>query len=138
MWEISGYSGYPIRILTGEGSCQLAGSEDQLAVNAIIADRQNVVCSQWLVRLFEILSTANMLEWNDKWAIKFPKQSTVTESQQVELDGKKGELLLKLAQAKSQPGGDEIDLRSAMDNLGLKDIETDSLPSGDDNDLDEE
>lgn len=138
MWEISGYSGYPIRILTGEGSGQLAGSEDQLAVNAIIADRQNVVCSQWLVRLFEMLSTANMLEWNDKWVIRFPKQSTTTELQQSELDSKQADTLLKLAQAKSQPGGDEIDLRSAMDNLGLKDIETDSLPSGDDNDLDGE
>ena len=116
----------------------MAGSEDQLAVNAIIADRQNVVCSQWLVRLFEMLSTANMLEWNDKWVIRFPKQSTTTELQQSELDSKQADTLLKLAQAKSQPGGDEIDLRSAMDNLGLKDIETDSLPSGDDNDLDGE
>ena len=134
LWEISGYSGYPIRVLTGEGSGQLAGSEDQLALNAIISDRQNNVCAGWICRLFEILSTADMLEWNDSWVIKFPKQSTVTEEQQADLDDKKADTLLKLAQAKTQPGGDEIDMRSAMDNLGLKDIETDTLP---DNEIEE-
>ena len=51
MWEVSGYTGIPIRILTGEGSGQLAGSEDQLAYNAIIADRQSMICSGWVIRL---------------------------------------------------------------------------------------
>lgn len=137
LWIIAGYSGYPIRVLTGEGSGQLAGSEDQLALNAIISDRQNSVCASWVVRLFEILSMAKMLDWNDEWVVKFPKQSTTTEMQQIELNNKKADTLLKLTQAKSQIGGDEIDLQSALDNLGLKEIKTDSLPSGDDDNLEE-
>lgn len=132
LWEVAGYSGYPIRILTGEGSGQLAGSEDQLALNAIIADRQNTVCADWVVRVFEILSMAGMIEWNGSWVVRFPKQSTVTEMQQVELDNKKADTLLKLSQAKSQVGGDEIDFRSALDEMGLKDVETDSIGLGDD------
>ena len=127
LWEISGYSGYPIRILTGEGSGQLAGSEDQLALNAIISDRQNVVCSSWVVRLFEILAMAGMVKWDDEWSIKFPKQSTTTEMQQAELDNKKADTLLKVSQAKSQIGGDEIDFESALEFLGLGDIETDEV-----------
>lgn len=132
LWEISGYSGYRIRILTGEGSGQLAGSEDQLSLNAVIMDRQSGTCAPWIIRLFEILSMAKMLEWNDEWVVKFPKQSTVTEMQQVDLDDKKAGTLLKLAQAKTQIGGDEIDLRSAMDEMGLKEVNTDSLPEGND------
>jgi len=136
LWAISGYSGYPIRILTGEGSGQLAGSEDQLALNAIISDRQNVVCAEWVGRLFEILSMAGMITWNDDWSIEFPKQSTTTEDQQAELDGKKGATLLSIAQAKTQPGGDEIDFRSALDELGLSEIGTEVVDDDDDIDLD--
>jgi len=132
LWAISGYSGYPIRILTGEGSGQLAGSEDQLALNAIISDRQNVVCSGWVVRLFEILSEAGMIKWNDSWSIDFPKQSTTTDDQQAELDGKKATSLLNIAQAKTQPGGDEIDFRSALDELGLSEIDTEIIDDTDD------
>ena len=132
IWEIAGYSGYPIRVLTGEGSGQLAGSEDQLAVNAIISDRQNTVCASWVTRLFEILAMAGMVEWKDTYQVRFPKQSTVTEMQQVELDDKKAGSLLKIAQAKSQIGGDEIDLRSALDEMGLKDVKLESVPEDED------
>lgn len=135
LWAISGYSGYPIRILTGEGSGQLAGSEDQLALNAIISDRQNIVCSPWVVRLFEILAMAKMIEWDDNWAIEFPKQSTTTEQQQADLDNKKADTLLKVTQAKSQIGGDEIDVKSALDFLGLGEIGIDII--SDDDDIDE-
>ena len=128
LWEIAGYSGYPIRVLTGEGSGQLAGSEDQLALNAIISDRQETVCTNWVIALFEILAMASMVEWKDTYDVRFPKQEAVTEMQQVEINHKKADTLLKAANAKSQVGGDEIDFRSALDELGLKEIKTDSLP----------
>ncbi len=128
LWEIAGYSGYPLRILTGEGSGQLAGSEDQLALNAIISDRQETVCTNWVVNLFEILAMAGMVEWKDTYDVRFPKQEAVTEMQQVEVDDKKSMTMLRIAQAASQVGGDEIDVRSAFDELGLKDVKTDSLP----------
>ena len=137
LWEISGYSGYPIRILTGEGSGQLAGSEDQLALNAIISDRQNAVCSEWVVRLFEILAMSGAIKWDDNWTIEFPKQSTTTEMQQAELDNKKADTLLKVTQAKSQIGGDEVNTESALEFLGLGDIKTDMVDD-DDIDIDDE
>lgn len=138
LWAISGYSGYPIRILTGEGSGQLAGSEDQLALNAIISDRQNIVCSPWIIRLFEMLSMAGMMEWNDDWIIEFPKQSTTTEQQEADLNNKKADTLLKVTQSKSQIGGDEIKLESALDELGLDEIGTEEVDDSNDEDLDKE
>jgi hypothetical protein len=137
LWEISGYSGYPIRILTGEGSGQLAGSEDQLALNAIISDRQNAVCGPWIMRLFEILAQAGAIKWDDKWTIEFPKQETTTDQQQADLDDKKAGTLLKVAQAKSQIGGDEINFKSALDELGLDAIILDEV-DGDLDDIDTE
>ena len=137
LWAVAGYSGYPIRILTGEGSGQLAGSEDQLALNAIISDRQNLVCSGWVVRLFEILAMAGMMKWDDNWSIDFPKQSTTTEMQQAELDNKKADTLLKVTQSKSQIGGDEIDVESALELLGLSDIKTDAISDTDDEEFEE-
>lgn len=131
LWEVSGYSGYPIRILTGEGSGQLAGSEDQLALNAIISDRQSTVCSPWVIVLFEMLAKAGMLDWDDNWIVKFPKQSTVTEAQQADVDNKKADTLLKTTQAKSQIGGDEVVLESALEEFGLGDIELDEINDDD-------
>ena len=48
------------------------------------------------------------------------------------------ELLLKIAQAKSQIGGDEIDVRSALDELGLEDIKTEAVDDIDTDELGEE
>lgn len=138
LWAVSGYSGYPIRILTGEGSGQLAGSEDQLALNAIISDRQNIVCSSWVIRLFEMLSMAGMMEWNDDWTVDFPKQSTTTDQQQGDLDNKKADTLAKISAAKSSIGGDEIDFRSALDELGLEEIDTEVVDDSNDEDLDKD
>ena len=80
------------------------------------------------INVFEILAMAGMVEWKDTYQVRFPKQSTVTEMQQVELDNKKADTLLKVAQSKSQIGGDEIELRSALDDVGLNDIELESVP----------
>ncbi len=131
-WEIAGYSGYPVRILTGEGSGQLAGSEDQLALNAIISDRQNTVCSGWVVALFQMLNKAGMLKWDDDWIVKFPKQSTVTEAQQADVDNKKANTLKLVSDAKSTLGGDEIVMESALSEFGLGDIKLDEIDDSDD------
>ena len=122
LWEISGYTGIPIRILTGEGSGQLAGSEDQLAYNQIVRDRQRLVCSEWICRLFEILSSAGMLTLPGSYKIKFPVQEAATESQKVEIGDKRAATILKISQAKTQPGGDEIDFDKALTACGIDDV----------------
>ena len=132
LWEIAGYSAHPIRILTGEGSGQLAGSEDQLAMNQVIADRQRMFCSQITMRVLEILDSAGMIELDDSWTVVFPRQKAATEEKQAETDNKKADTLAKVTQAKSSPGGDAIDLDSALDAVGLSDIKTESINLDDD------
>lgn len=120
--EIAGYSGYPIRVLTGEGSGQLAGSEDQLAVNAIIQDRQALVCSSWVVRLFEILAMAKMIEWKDSYEIVFPKQDALTQEQEANINNKRADTIAKIAQAKNGVGGDELNLESTLNAVGISEV----------------
>lgn len=126
LWTISGYSGYPLRILTGEGAGQLAGSEDQLAVNQITRDRQRGPCTGWLDRFFEILQAAGMLKnLPEGYEIRFPVQEAATELQKAENGSKKADTVLKLVQARTQPGGDGLDLKDAFAVCGLEDIKVD-------------
>ncbi len=123
LWGISGYSGYPLRVLTGEGSGQLAGSEDQLAVNQITRDRQRGPCTGWLDRFFEILQAAGMLKnLPEGYEIRFPVQEAATEKQKAENGSKKADTVLKLVQAKTQPGGDGLDLKDSFAACVLEDI----------------
>ena len=132
LWEIAGYSGYPIRVLTGEGSGQLAGSEDQLAVNQITADRQRVVCSHWALGVLEILELAGMIELDAAWTVVFPQQRAATEIQQADIDNKKADTLSKIMSAASTPGGEAVVLNSALEVLNLGDIDTEEIDLDDD------
>jgi hypothetical protein len=143
LWEISGYSGFPIRILTGEGSGQLAGSEDQLAVNQVVADRQRIVCTSWLINVLEILQKANMLTFDESWVVDFPLQTATTEEQEAEINNKNADTLNKVVDAKTKQGGDGIKLGSALAAFGLgeikhEDIDLDSEPLDDNEALEEE
>ena len=59
---ISGSTGIPMRILTGEGGGQTTGNEDKAAYNQFIKDRQEMMCSDWLLRTLEILGNARLIE----------------------------------------------------------------------------
>lgn len=127
LWEVSGYTGWPLRVLTGEGSGQLAGSEDQLAYNALVADRQNIFCSSLLVRLFEILQMAGMVkELPPTYVPRFPLQTVVSETQEVKNNDLRASSLQKVAAAIQTSGG-SIDAESALEAVGLGDIEIDSF-----------
>jgi hypothetical protein len=125
LWVISSETGIPIRVLTGEGSGQLAGSEDQLAYNQIVRDRQNVVCTGWLERVFEILSEAGYIQLPENYNIRFPPQESTTEKEQVEIDNKKANTLKLVMDSASTPAGDGINVESALNEMGLKDVEYD-------------
>jgi hypothetical protein len=132
LWEISGYTGEPIRVLTGEGSGQLAGSEDQLARNQVINDRQFTFCVGRVERLFEILESAQMLELPENYEIKFPVQEAATDKERIENGNKKADTILKITQAKTQPGGDDLDTEKALQACGVDDvIDEDFEPSTD-------
>lgn len=123
LWAISGYTGIPIRVLTGEGAGQLAGSEDQLALNQIIKDRQNLICSGWVIRLFEILEQAGMLSLPEDYQIRFPVQEAATEEQKGRNGDIKATTLQKVVAALDSPAGNSIDMGSALAACNLEEIE---------------
>ncbi len=125
LWNISGQTGLPIRVLTGEGAGQLAGSEDQLAYNQIIKDRQNVVCKTWVSRVLDILALAGLIDLPKGYEVRFPPQESTTEKELIELNNKKADTLQKLTSALSSVGGDGVDIDTALSALGLDEIEYD-------------
>lgn len=131
LWEISGYTGIPIRLLIGEGSGQLAGSEDQLSYNALVSARQFSHCGSWVFRVLEILSEAGMIKLDQKNEVRFPHQQPVTEAQAAEISNKKADTIAKVAAAASVMGGDEIDVTGTLEKLGVE-IEVDLMPDLDD------
>ena len=111
----------------------MAGSEDQLAYNAVTSDRQNIFCSPLVLRLFEIMQQANLMPGiEDTYVIKFPMQQAMSETQEIDNNYKKAQTLKEVVLACKEAGG-SIDIKSAFANVGLQDIKVDKLP-----DLDED
>lgn len=139
MWSISGQTGIPMRILTGEGSGQLAGSEDQLAYNQIVKDRQSLKCKTWIDRLLEIFTTAGMLkDLPDNYDVRFPVQTPATETQKVENMAKKAQAFSQVMAGLSQLAGDSVKASTAFASIGLDDIQVEDIDLGDDDDNDNE
>lgn len=135
-WEISAYTGIPIRLLIGEGSGQLAGSEDQLSYNAIVAARQDTLCALWVVNVLKILQMAAMLDLDDAFEVRFPHQQPVTEAQAAEIGNKKADTIMKVAAAASGIGGDGINVEETLGELGI-DIEVDTIDDINKDEVDE-
>lgn len=131
LWEISGYTGIPIRVLTGEGSGQLAGSEDQLSLNQIIKDRQTLVCTTWVQNLLDILTAAGMINLPEGYEVRFPIQEAATTEQKTKNGLTVAQTLQALSQAKSNMGGDSIDLESALTASGLDNVKVETIPDSD-------
>jgi len=128
LWSISGNTGIPIRVLTGEGSGQLAGSEDRLTYNALISDRQDHVCSRWVTNLLEMLSFSGVIgALPENYFIKWPLDEPLTEIGKAELANKRADTLDKLTKAASSPAGDSINLKSALKELSMEEIEVDEM-----------
>ncbi|MCK5614662.1 DUF1073 domain-containing protein [Candidatus Pacearchaeota archaeon] len=127
LWIVSGYTGIPLRVLTGEGAGQLAGSEDQLAYNQIIADRQRLFCAEVVTGALEIIQAAGIIKLPDDFVIEFPVQKAVTELQKADIGSKRADAMTKVSAARSSIGGMAIDLRSSLDAVGLQDVKIDEL-----------
>ena len=83
---LAGYSGIPIRILTGEGAGQLAGNEDKASYNQMIDDRQDLTCTPWLARGLEILKNAGMITFSDEATIRWPELRALEEDEQAKIN----------------------------------------------------
>lgn len=103
---ISGTTGIPIRVLLGVGAGQQAGSEDKLAYNQLISERQEQECEPWLYRVLEILSQANLFpeipeEAEFKWTVP-QALSSREESEIAEIDSR---TLVNISSATGAMGG---------------------------------
>lgn len=96
---ISAQTGIPIRILTGEGAGQMTGNEDKASYDTLVNDRQNLVCEEWVLRVFEILSNANMLDFKDDYTIEWPEVAALNEKDRAEVDSKKATAFKAVAEA---------------------------------------
>jgi hypothetical protein len=127
LWAISGNTGIPIRVLTGEGAGQLAGSEDRLTYNGLIMDRQDQICSQWVIQFLQMLEAANIIDLPESYHIEFPIEEPLNEMDKAELGNKKADTLVKLTQAASSTAGDSINLESALLEVNLDEIDVDEV-----------
>ena len=106
MQAIAGATGIPIRILTGEGAGQLAGNEDKLSYNQLITDRQNQLCSGWLLRTLQILAEANMIKPVPANAVvDWPVTEALNEKEKSEIRQNNADALNKASAALSPLGG---------------------------------
>lgn len=120
LWEVSGYTGIPMRILTGEGSGQLAGSEDQLAYNGIVSDRQTRICTPWVREIFDRLGKAGIIKLPEGYDVRFPVQEAVTEIQKTDVNYKKAQTIELVVKAATAPAGDDIHVVDTLKSLGIE------------------
>ena len=105
LWDISASKGVPIRILTGEGSGQLAGSEDKLTYGVTIDDRQSTECSFRAYRLLDILQACGLMKLPDDYEVTWPKEEPTTQMQEAELADKIASALEKISRATADATG---------------------------------
>jgi len=122
--EISGTTGIPIRVLTGKGGGQLAGSEDRATYNALVADRQDSFCTGRLLRALRIIDEAGVIDLPDGVRVEWPEQGALSATEESEVIERKARALNSVAAAVSSVGGDEMELASILTALGFEDIDT--------------
>lgn len=135
LWDISAQTRYPIRLLTGEGSGQLAGSEDKLAYNVLVQDRRETFCSAVVARLLEILGECGAITLPDEYFIKWNKQDATTELEEAQIGQIKAAALTAVGGVINGLNGEAFDLRSTLDAVGLEDIEINDIEFNDPNDF---
>lgn len=111
---ISGATGIPIRILTGEGGGQTTGNEDKAAYNQIILDRQELICTDWLKQVLNILAMAGYFnELPLEAVVVWPVNESLNELQQSETRRNNAQGIALLSSASNDMGsyagqGDEL------------------------------
>lgn len=136
MAVISGTTGIPVRILTGEGAGQLAGNEDKESYNQLVQDRKELYCSDWVFQVLEILETAGMINpLPADTEVEWPTPEVVSSKDKSANAQAKSAALSQLASALSSPALDgvvsvEDALKLVFGDDEISEIEIDE--SGDD------
>ena len=105
---ISGSTGIPMRILTGEGGGQLAGNEDKESWNQLVQDRRDLWCTEWIERVLMVLTEAQMLDFQDDDEVSWGTPDVVSAKDKSEISAQKATALNGVATALSSPGLDGV------------------------------
>ena len=123
--EIAGVTGIPIRVLTGVGGGQLAGTEDRASWNSLVDDRQNSVCSGFLEQALDIFAEAGLFELPEDYTIVWPVTPTLNETEEAKVLLAKSNAFKNVTIGLSSIGGAEVDAKTVFEQIGLEDIEVD-------------
>ena len=130
---ISGATGIPIRILTGEGAGQLAGNEDKASYNQLISDRQNQICAPWFLGALRPLDTARLITLPETFFLDWPLPEAMDEltKSEVELnEAKTAEATARaIATFGASPGADLVVPIDEFRTDILR-LESDNAPGG--------
>lgn len=132
---LSGATGIPIRILTGEGAGQLAGNEDKESYNQLIQDRKEAYCGSWAMRVLKILAEAKMLDLPKKAKILWSTPETLSETDKATNANSKATALASIGTALSTPALDgTISVEQAVQLVFGEEaaVELKAAPTGDD------
>lgn len=105
---VSGSTGIPMRILTGEGGGQLAGNEDKESWNQLIQDRRDLWCNEWVERVLMVLNEAKMLELDDDDDVKWSTPDVVSAKDKSAIAAQNATALNNVATALSSPALDGV------------------------------
>lgn len=135
-WQVvSGTTGIPIRILSGEGAGQLAGNEDKESYNQLITDRKELYCGDWAMNVMTILSNAKMIELPESAEILWSTPEVLSDTEKATNSSAKASALASVASALSTPALDGVlDVSKAMELVFGKDsmVEMELDESGND------
>ncbi len=84
--SISGSKQIPVRVLMGVGGGQLAGSEDKASYNQTIHERQEQICTGYLLQALGILSLTGLITLPEVFVIDWPLAGAMDEKIQSEID----------------------------------------------------
>lgn len=138
---ISGATGIPLRVLTGEGGGQTTGAEDKATYNQLIQDRQSDECEFWLWNLLTILRNAKLFpEWKPSAEFDWPINEVLNELDKSMVRKNNSEAVKNVSDAINDLGGlaSELSPQQAIEevlDLEYKPILSDGL---DDDDLDDD
>ncbi|MCJ8293403.1 MAG: DUF1073 domain-containing protein [Colwellia sp.] len=131
--EVSGVTGIPIRILLGKGTGQLAGTEDKAAWNALILDRQEQECQNWLLRALSILADAGILDLPEDSEVEYSPQKALTQLEESTIMVNKATAFKTVIDGLSTAAADELAVESVFEEIGLK-IEVENISFDDEED----
>jgi len=120
--NISASTGIPIRVLTGVGSGQLAGSEDRASFNQLIQDRQKSFCTSVINDALKILVDCQAIEpFTLNEVVQFPLVDPLSEKEKAEITHQYADTILKLSQALNDSNGINgvIDEKEIIEKVGL-------------------